>query len=91
MPLNTDPSILRPGLPIQYWLDDATPAFAMVAKIRDNPSNDFRPPLTLAFLNPISGAWINKVEVDPVIDDGLRLYRARRWCFIEDNVQPALI
>ena len=79
---------LKAGTSVQYWFDDSMPAFAIVANVRDNPNPNQRPDLTLAVLNPISGGWINKIQVQPVIDDGLRFFRAKRWSFYEDNVKP---
>lgn len=90
MPLLLDQPIPAPGLYIQFWIDDSTPVFAMVAKVHDSPTNYLRPPINLCFLSPDSAKWVSKLNVDPVVDDGTKIYKAQRWAYLEDNFKPDL-
>lgn len=69
------------GETVHYWVDDYTFCFAIVAKKPELSPTRYRPAINLTFLSPESGKWVPKVNVDPVVEDGIRIYKAQRWAF----------
>lgn len=68
------------GAEVTYWINDSTPAHAVVAHIVEE-FYDQRAVVNLAFLMPTTGKWHNRVACDPVTTDGTHIYRAVRWSY----------
>lgn len=69
------------GETVHYWFDDYTFGFAIVAKTPEPTGTRHRPKINITVLSPESSKWLSKVDVDPVITDGIREYKALRWAF----------
>ena len=75
---------LRSGSHIHFWIDDYTPIFAIVAKVAELPEANGRPQINLCFLSPDTAKWVSKLNIDPIYDDGTRVYKAQRWAFLNE-------
>lgn len=75
---------------IWYWTDEYTCMPAIVCKIAKEGENYYRPYLNLCVFRADDAKPWARIEVPPVIEDGMAVYRAHRWCFIGE-FEPATI